>query len=172
MPTGAFPGARAEEYNRMQALKGWPPPEEESPKGIRRLIRQWLLVPVKWKRPARQRRGLFACAGGLGAGWRGLEEKLWPRCRVWSSSQRLKARGSGRRISARSAPRGEAEGVVCPSGVIGGVGSRSWGTAAGHRSGRNKLCGLSDGGQRIPPLMPSKPFPARNSLPPPKSVRI
>jgi hypothetical protein len=29
---------------------------------------------------------------GWVAGWRGLEEKLWPRCRAWSSSQRLKAR--------------------------------------------------------------------------------
>ena len=98
----------------MQALKGWPPPEEESPKGIRRLIRQWLLIPVEWKRPARQRRGLFACPGGLGAGWRGLEEKLWPRCRVWSSSQRLKARGSGRRFFPRGIPRSEGGGRSVP----------------------------------------------------------
>jgi hypothetical protein len=115
----------------MQALKGWPPPEEESPKGIRRLIRQWLLIPVEWKRPARQRRGLFACPGGLAgvvagtiggivAALSGLERGGW-------GGERLKVRGLGRRISARGAPRGEAEGVVCPSGVVGGVGSRGRG---------------------------------------------
>jgi hypothetical protein len=67
MPTGAFPGWRAGGWNRMQALKGWPPPEEESPKRMRRLIRQWLLVPVKWKRHAQQRKACVHAPGGLGS---------------------------------------------------------------------------------------------------------
>jgi hypothetical protein len=55
-------------WNRMQALKGWPPPEEESPKRMRTLIRQWLLVPVKWKRRAQQRKACVHAPGGRGGG--------------------------------------------------------------------------------------------------------
>ena len=81
MPTGAFPGWRAGGWNRMQALKGWPPPEEESPKRMRRLIRQWLLSPVEWKRHAQQRNARVHALASWVALRRGLLSKLLPRCR-------------------------------------------------------------------------------------------
>ena len=96
-------------------------------------------------------------AVGSGAGWVGWRaaEGAWV-----GPKNFCKRRASGR---------GGRSGVPQRGGW--GCGKPELGAAAGHRSGRNKLCGLSDGRQRIPPLMPSKPFPARNSLQP-KSVWI
>jgi len=102
----------------MQALKGWPPPEEESPKRMRRLIRQWLLVPVKWKRHAQQRKACVHAPGGLGSRVAGTGGETVAAVsgveRGGIGGQRLKARGLGRRLFPRTIPRSEGGGRSVP----------------------------------------------------------
>ena len=165
-------GAGALGVEADAGLKLLPLPEEESPKQMQTLIRPWLRISRGAEAACVATESLFVWAAGLvgvGAGTvgalltglSGLERGGW-------GGERPKGRGSGRRISARGAPRGRAEGMVCLGERAEGAASRGGGGCRFASGLMEALYGASQRVQSIPRMRTSRPFPSPE--PPPTNV--